>query len=159
MNKYNEIELIQNPAIGSIIIWKFLLGYKSIITIKNFEILFIVLPILLNSELRKYILSTQKRSGFTKVIEKIRSDRKTDIIYRIANNAIEMRDLTMESIQIGILTDMFTLEENFCILIKNYKIPPISKNIKDILDTAEKLGLWLSKLTQIEIESLLKVRF
>lgn len=159
MKRSNEIELMQNPSIGSIIMWKFLLGYNSIITIENFEILFIVLPIILNSEIRKYILCTQKKSGFTKVIEKMRSDRKTDIIYRIENNAIEMKDLTLESIQVGILTNMIILDKNFNLFTLDCKIPIITNNIKDILESAEKLGIWLSNLTKIEVESILKVRF
>lgn len=66
----DEIDLIQNPAIGSIIIWKFLFGYGTKLDYENFEILFIVLPIIFNQEMRSYIDSTREASGLTKVVEK-----------------------------------------------------------------------------------------
>ena len=79
----DEIDLIQNPAIGSIIIWKFLFGYGTKLEHENFEILFIVLPIIFNHEMRSYIDSTRKTSGLIKVAEKMMKDKKIDIVYQI----------------------------------------------------------------------------
>lgn len=155
----NEIDLIQNPALGSIIIWKFLLGYGTELKQDKFEVLFIVLPIIFNQELRKYVDSTQKASGFTKVIEKMMKDKKMDIVYQINNNAENMKELTLESIRMGTITDLFVLDEMLNIEIKDIKIPKLSKNTKKILDSAEKIGIWLSELNILEIEKILKVRF
>lgn len=155
----NEIDLIQNPAIGSIIIWKFLLGYGTKLEQDKFELLFIVLPIIFNQELRNYIDSTRKSSGFTKVIEKMMRDKKIDIVYQINNNAENMKELTLESIRIGIIANLFVLDEMLNIEVEDIKIPKVSKNIEKILENAEKIGKWLSELNMLEIEKILKVRF
>ncbi len=155
----NEIDLIQNPAIGSIIIWKFLFGYGSKLDNDKFELLFIVLPIIFNQELRNYIDSTRKSSGFTKVIEKMMKDKKVDIVYQINNNIENMKELTLESIRIGMITDLFILDEMLNIEVEQIKIPKVSKSIEKMLNSAEKLGVWLSELNMLEIEKILKVRF
>lgn len=155
----NEIDLIQNPAIGSIIIWKFLLGYGTKLEQDKFELLFIVLPIIFNQELRNYMDSTRKSSGFTKVIEKMMRDKKIDIVYQINNNAENMKELTLESIRIGIIANLFVLDEMLNIEVEDIKIPKVSKNIEKILENAEKIGKWLSELNMLEIEKILKVRF
>lgn len=155
----NEIDLIQNPAIGSIVIWKFLLGYGTKLEQDKFELLFIVLPIIFNQELRNYIDSTRKSSGFTKVIEKMMRDKKIDIVYQINNNAENMKELTLESIRIGIIANLFVLDEMLNIEVEDIKIPKVSKNIEKILENAEKIGKWLSELNMLEIEKILKVRF
>ena len=155
----NEIDLIQNPAIGSIIIWKFLFGYGTKLEQHKFELLFIVLPIIFNQELRNYIDSTRKSSGFTKVIEKMMRDKKIDIVYQINNNAENMKELTLESIRIGMITNLFVLDEMLNIEVEDIKIPKVSRNTEKILENAEKIGKWLSELNMLEIEKILKVRF
>ena len=137
----NEIDLIQNPAIGSIIIWKFLFGYGSKLDNDKFELLFIVLPIIFNQELRNYIDSTRKSSGFTKVIEKMMKDKKVDIVYQINNNIENMKELTLESIRIDMITDLFILDEMLNIEVEQIKIPKVSKSIEKMLNSAEKLGV------------------
>lgn len=155
----NEIDLIQNPAIGSIIIWKFLFGYGTKLEQDKFELLFIVLPIIFNQELRNYIDSTRKSSGFTKVIEKMMRDKKIDIVYQINNNAENMKELTLEFIRVGMITNLFMLDEMLNIEVEDIKMPKVSKNIEKILENAEKIGKWLSELNMLEIEKILKVRF
>ncbi len=150
----DEIDLIQNPAIGSIIIWKFLFGYGIKLGHENFEILFIVLPIIFNQEMRSYIDSTRKNSGLTKVVEKMMKDKKIDIVYQINNNAEQMKELTLESIRIGLITNLFVIDEKM-----NIGIPKLSKNTKVVLEIAEKMGFWFSKLNVLKIERILKVRF
>ncbi len=155
----DEIDLIQNPAIGSIIIWKFLFGYGIKLGHENFEILFIVLPIIFNQEMRSYIDSTRKNSGLTKVVEKMMKDKKIDIVYQINNNAEQMKELTLESIRIGLITNLFVIDEKMNIGIENIRIPKLSKNTKVVLEIAEKMGFWFSKLNVLKIERILKVRF
>lgn len=155
----DEIDLIQNPAIGSIIIWKFLFGYGTKLNYENFEILFIVLLIIFNQEMRSYINSTREASGLTKVVEKMMTDKKIDIVYQISKNAEQMKELTLESIQIGLTTDLFLIDEKMNIETQNIKIPKLSKKTEDILKISEKIGVWFSKLNVLEIEKILKVRF
>ena len=86
-------------------------------------------------------------------------DKKIDIVYQINNNAENMKELTLESIRIGIIANLFVLDEMLNIEVEDIKIPKVSKNIEKILENAEKIGKWLSELNMLEIEKILKVRF
>ena len=70
-----------------------------------------------------------------------------------------MKELTLESIRIGMITDLFILDEMLNIEVEQIKIPKVSKSIEKMLNSAEKLGVWLSELNMLEIEKILKVRF
>lgn len=159
MKQNNEIYVIQNPAIGAVIIWEFLCGYGSTLYNDKFELLFIIIPVILNQEFRNYIISTQKKSGFSKVIEKIMRDKKSDIVYQIENNINQMKELTLESIQIGMLTNLFCMDNELNVKSIKNKKPDISKDTSEILEASKKLGIWMSELTKNEIEKMLKVRF
>ena len=109
--------------------------------------------------MRSYINSTREASGLTKVVEKMMTDKKIDIVYQISKNAEQMKELTLESIQIGLTTDLFLIDEKMNIETQNIKIPKLSKKTEDILKISEKIGVWFSKLNVLEIEKILKVRF
>lgn len=70
-----------------------------------------------------------------------------------------MKELTLESIQIGLTTNLFLIDERINIETQNIKIPKLSKKTEDILKISEKIGVWFSKLNVLEIEKILKVRF
>ena len=73
MNKaMSDVYAVQNPALGATIMWQFVSGYYSVnAAAVPFPLLFIVLPIIYNKELRTVIKSTQARSGLSKVSEKL----------------------------------------------------------------------------------------
>lgn len=160
MNK--EIYQVQNPAIGATILWRFICGYKS----KNcdptpFPLLFIVLPIIFRDDLCSIIKSTQNGKGLSKVSEKLFAEKRNDELYSINNSAIALRSLTLASFNIGISTCLFNMNFEtamvYPLVETNKKGLPVS--IKKLLDSAEKLGIWCSELTLVEICEWLKVRF
>ncbi|MEN6459958.1 MAG: three component ABC system middle component [Syntrophomonas sp.] len=161
-NINKEIYLVQNPSIGAAIIWRFVCGYYS----KDnkpvpFPLLFLVLPIIFRQDLCDVIKSTQKRSGLSKVSEKLFSNHSNDQLYYVHNSADQQRQLSLSSINIGIITKLFVID------IKSAQVFPLtqsnktglSESTKILLNAAEKLGLWCAELTLHEISTLLKVRF
>ena len=76
-----------------------------------------------------------------------------------SKNAEQMKELTLESIQIGLTTDLFLIDEKMNIETQSIKIPKLSKKTEEVLKIAERIGFWFSELNVLEIEKILKVRF
>lgn len=156
-----EVYYVQNPAIGSAILWRFSCGYyKSQSKAVPFPLLFIVLPIIFREDLRVVITSTQKRSGLSKVSEKLFKEKTTNELYTINNTAIELRPLTLDSIRIGIACGLLAVN------YKTAEVYPLvetskrmSVEVNKLLDASEKLGIWCSEMSLMEICKWLKVRF
>ena len=72
-----DIYLVQNPAIGAAILWRFVCGYYAC---ENkpvpFPLLFIVLPVVFREDMCTVIKSTQKRKGLSKVSERLFENKK-----------------------------------------------------------------------------------
>lgn len=160
MNK--EVYNVQNPAIGAAILWRFICGYKSKDNEPTpFPLLFIVLPIIFREDLCAVIKSTQKKKGLSKVSEKLFDGKKIDELYSINNSAIEMRSLTLASFNVGVLSNLFKMDYEKALV---YALIDTNKSVfasstKYLLDSAEKLGVWYSELSLLEISEWLKVRF
>ena len=157
-----EVYYVQNPAIGAAVLWKFIYGYylkenKMI----PFPLLFIVLPIILREDLCTAIKSTQKKKGLSKVSEKLFKDKKNDDLYTINKSAIELRPLTLSSFNIGISARLFSIDILTAQVfpLTQAKKRGLSPSTKNLLDAAEKLGIWCSELSLLEICEWLKVRF
>ncbi len=156
-----EVYLVQNPALGAAILWKFIRGYyekeqKAV----PFPLLFFVLPIIFRNDLCDVISRTQQKSGLSKISEKLFNQKATNEIYTINNVAILLRQLTLKSIQIGIASGLFSID------YKTALVNPISKSkkamsadINNMLKAAEKLGTWCSEMSINELCKWLKVRF
>lgn len=157
-----EIYYVQNPAIGAATLWQFICGYYS----KEskaipFPLLFIVLPIILREDLCTVIKSTQKKKGLSKVSEKLFKDKKNDDLYTINKSAIELRPLTLDSFNVGVSAKLFAMDISTAQVfpLTQAKKRGLSPSTKNLLDAAEKLGIWCSELSLLEICEWLKVRF
>lgn len=162
MNKMNkEVYYVQNPALGAAILWRFICGYyRKDSHLIPFPLLFIVLPIIFREDLREVIESTQKKSGLSKVSEKLFKGKNTNELYTINNTAIDLRKLSLDSIRIGIACGLFNVNMETALV---YPLTETSKRLSvetnKILAASEKLGAWCSEMTLIEICNWLKVRF
>ena len=157
-----EIELVQNPSLGAGIIWRFICGYFSGNQKSTpFPLLFIVLPMIFREDILYEIYHTNKSSGLTKVSQKMFACKKNDLLFNIHTSADYLKDLTLESIRIGLATSLIAIEKEsgsvFPLTRTSYK--KFSKPVKDHLSASEKLGFWCSKFTIYEISRLLRVRF
>lgn len=158
----NEVYMVQNPAIGAAILWRFICGYKDKRgELTPFPLLFIVLPIIFKEELRNRITSTQKRKGLSKMSEKLFEDQRNDELYSINDMALDFRQLTLDSFNVGSVSNLFQLKFDEALV---YPVETRVKNIFSIdtvnlLKAAEKLGVWCAESSMLEICEWLKVRF
>ena len=151
-----EISNVQNPAIGAAILWRFVCGhykrgYKSV----PFPLLFVVLPITFREDLRIVI------SGFSKVSEKLFKGLSNDQLLSVNNTAISMRELTLQSFNIGIAANLYSMDLNTAYVspLRQTSYTRLSGPTKSLLSASEKIGEWCAELSLLEISNLLKVRF
>jgi hypothetical protein len=161
-NLNREIYFVQNPSISSAIFWRFICGYYS--TKQNpvpFPLLFIILPIIFRKDLREIIQHTYKKSGLSKVSEKLFTEKKNDQLYSIHHAVKQYKDTSLSAISIGLSANLFSLniESAFLYPLTEVETTHIQQSCKELLSSAEKLGVWCSELTLHEISMLLKVRF
>lgn len=158
-----EIYLVQNPAIGAAILWRFVCGYYDNDSESRqvpFPLLFVVLPIIFRADLRDVISSTYKSSGLQKVSEKLFAHKQADLFCSLQNSAEQYKEITLLAINIAVDAKLISLSCKTALVIpiqaKTSKMPKSSENL---LKQAEKLGAWCSTLSLHEISTLLKVRF
>jgi hypothetical protein len=162
-----EVRALQNPALGSLLLWRCTVGYQAASNASAatpLPLLFLVLPVTLHQQTSELLLSTQMRSGLRKCVEKFQtsSQSKTDLILALAHRAQTMRRLTIESIQLGIQTSLVSIDEdsfNVFPLSSTRPSAGIPPSVRPLLAGAEKLGMWFSQLSLFEIELLLQVQF
>lgn len=160
----DEIEIVQNPVLGAAIIWNFVKGYYSNkCTFPEFQLVFIVLPIIYREELVELITSTNKPSGLRYFTDKLSTTKilQRDMLLHIHDNASKMKGLTLRSINIAISASLINIDTESCeiIPISTTQHKGVSKSIIQLLKAAEKLGFWCADLTLHEITKILKVRF
>lgn len=158
----NEIYYVQNPSLGAAILWRFVCGYyKEDMCLAPFPLLFVILPLIFRKDLCDIIISTQKRSGLSKVSEKLFSNKSNDRLYYVHAAAEEEKELTLASFRIALASRLLAVDKDTAtvmpLVLTNTK--NISESTKKLLNAAEKLGIWCSQLTLHEICTILKVRF
>src|SRR5688572_19034190 len=92
-----EIRNIQNPALGAALLWRFAVGFKNSHKFSQsveFQLLFLVLPILWNEELFAEVQSTQSGSGLHRFVAKFsdRGNLKQDILIGLHSRASQMKE-------------------------------------------------------------------
>lgn len=153
---------VQNPAIGATILWRFICGfYQTNSNEVPFPLLFVVMPMIFREDLCEVINSTQKAKGLSKVSEKLFSKRSNDKLFSVNDVSIKMRPLTLQAFNIGVATNLFSMDYNTAHVfpLTQTKRTNLSKETNKLLNAAEKLGLWCSELSLVEICNMLKVRF
>ena len=144
------VEKMQNPALGSVLLWQFGAAFQSENTYRcNVLLLFSVLPLVLHSNTRNLMKATYISSGLFMLSSKLRKSRGEWSL--IQKRAICMRGLTLDSIFIaenaGLASiDYKSAEIDFC---TKPKMPPsaaYSGNIKELIKCSRKLGTWYARI-------------
>ncbi|MBQ5345025.1 MAG: hypothetical protein J6F33_07510 [Acidaminococcaceae bacterium] len=159
----NEVYYVQNPALGAVIIWRFIVGYwnnsnKPV----TFLLLFIILPVIFREDFVDLIIKTKKSSGLIKFSNKVFEGKKVDVLYELNNTMFKLRELTLNSIKIGITYGLFSVEADKANVYTNISInidKQFSHETRRLLTASERFGIWCSQLSLMEICALLKVRF
>jgi hypothetical protein len=160
-----ETRIIQNPALGAMLLWRFAAGYMAGSETRQcppMQLLFVVIPIIFHKETNKMLTSTQKNSGLRAFAGKFSdaSNSKTDLLLAIRDRAIHMRPLSLDSIRIAILSSLIFIDPSNGNVIPISLTPPklgIPDSVKGMLNSAEKLGYWCSQISLYEISTILKV--
>lgn len=163
----DEIRAIQNPALGAFLQWKYSITYSenhSQAENSPAILLFVILPILFHQDTFSLLSSTRKKSGLAKFVTKFTDAEqgKSDILLSVHDRAIEMRDLSLHSLQIGIYNKLFILDTDSGRIFPFRDVSPfktIPIDMEKMGKEAEKLGLWFSQLSLTEISNFLKVAF
>ena len=110
-----EVRAIQNPALGSVLIWRAASSYQmnhQTGSSMPLPLCFLVLPIAFHEETSALVSGTRTASGLRKLTEKFRSaeESKTDLLLAVGGRAVAMRALTWESIKLGLTSNVISLD-------------------------------------------------
>jgi hypothetical protein len=157
----NEVQAMQNPALGATLLWRFACGFtpESSPNGTPLPLAFMVLPLAFHAKSLEEVTGTQAASGLRKFEEKF-SDRG-DVLLSIQPRMLAMRDLSLRSLRIAIGAGLVTLVPKEAVLWpRSRSTPPAeAKAVSDILKSAEKLGSWCRDVSLFEVAGLLKVEF
>ncbi|TKB82884.1 MAG: hypothetical protein E8D44_10315 [Nitrospira sp.] len=161
----DEVRLVQNPALGAVLLWRFVSGYWEGHQQRSstpLPLCFLVLPIVLHEQTAVFVKSTHKTSGLRAFATKFGESKisKQDLLLAIHERAKAFRELTLESLQLALSAKLVHLDLNGEIFPLSRTRPQVGvpDTVKPLLKESEKLGYWFSQLTLHEIASILKVR-
>ncbi|VVP12376.1 hypothetical protein PS900_03410 [Pseudomonas fluorescens] len=156
----DEIYLVQNPALGASLVWRFVEGYapKGYGLLPSLPLLFIVLPILYHEQLRKAVKSTFPSSGLRVFAGKFKAEQ--EVLYGIQDRMLKLRDVSLASISIAMQCGLLSLNTATAdIESLRPKAPTdLDDGIKHLLKSAEKLGHWCKTLTLQEVQAILRIK-
>jgi hypothetical protein len=158
----NELEIIQNPALGAYVIWRFGLSFQGEAgQPAALPLAFLVLPLLLHRPTLELIRSTRKSSGLTVFAAKLHERREN--LLAIHYRAFALRRLSLQSIAVGVNCRLLTLNYTLATIRANTYPPPnnlrLPERMRGFADAADKVGNWFSKLNLHQISSTLAVEF
>lgn len=163
MTNVSEVQAIQNPALGAVLLWRFACGYspESSTNGTPIPLAFVVLPLILHARSAKKVAGTLAGSGLRKFESKLNDDEGGDVLLSLQPRMLAMRNLSMRSLRIGIRTGLLTLVADEAVLWpRSRSAPPtVAKPIGNLAKSAEKLGSWCQSLSLFEVGGLLKVEF
>ncbi len=158
----NEVQAMQNPALGAALIWRFACGYAPQNDAHDgvpLPLAFVVLPVVLHERTREEVTATRRSSGARKFEEKFRD--RGDVLFALNHRAISMRRLSLRSVRQALAAGLLTLvPERGSLWPRSYSNPPIdAPPVAELLSAAEKLGSWCRSLSVYEVSGILRVEF
>ena len=157
-NKPSPVELVQNPAFGAHLLWSFGRGYQAekVGDLPHLPGFFLVLPMTLHGPTLAAIKSTNLPSGLSKLVAKLAEERER--LFAVHDRAVSMRELTLQSVAIGIGTKLIHVDYGTAAVRSNDLKPPSApERLKFHVSAAEKLGRWFARLPSSQVFSLLQV--
>lgn len=160
-----EVRNIQNPALGGCLVWRFACGFVEGHPTHDavpLPLLFLVLPIVLHEQTEEFVQGTLRASGLRALAAKFgkSENSKQDLLLAIHDRMLALRRLTMESIRLALATQLVHIDVAAVIpLSQTAAVAGMAPEIRRLMKSAEKLGVWCGLLTMHEIATTLKVRF
>jgi hypothetical protein len=160
-DKLSELQTVQNPSLGSYLIWQFGLGFQAEDSQKsNFLLAFLVLPLLLHRPTLGLVLSTRKSSGLALFASKLGEEHEN--LLAVHSRALALRQLSLQSIAFGVNRGLITVDYESAYFRSNTltkKAPAVPERIRSMSTAAQRIGFWFSKMSVHKIASTLRVQF
>lgn len=159
----SEIEIIQNPALGSYLLWRYGTGFQEGRDIPSPALLgFLVLPLLLHKATLRLISSTQKRSGLSLFAGKF-SEAREDLL-AVQSRTAALRPLTLQSLAVGASTRLLTIDYASATVRANRldegaEAPRVPERLKVMAVAADKVGYWFASVSAHQVAATLRVEF
>ena len=162
-----EVRQVQNPALGGVLQWRFVIGYAASSSYASgcpLPLVFLVLPVLLHRETVNYVKTTTRASGLRGFAAKfgITKNADSDVLLTLNERACALRALSLESLQVAIRARLLTIDVQTSATYELTTTMPksgVSEGSRELSREAEKLGRWCGDLTMAEVSSILRVRF
>lgn len=154
----SEIEIVQNPPFGAVLLWGYGRSYQDTTTADASHLLlsFLILPLCLHRPTLSQINGTYPSSGLGKFCEKLSSRREE--LFAVHERALTLRELTFNSLAFGIRSGLLSVNyETATFRAIDAKPPALPERILPHTKGASKLGIWFRALDVIEIFKALRV--
>ena len=159
-----EVEAIQNPALGSVLVWRFAIGYAAERKIPDstpLPVLFLALPILFHEETLAVVASTKRVSGLRTFAGKFSesSVSKSDVLLSLEQRARVYRPQSLRALRIATASRLLFVDPLTAEVAALSKATPSSvpESVRPLLRSAEKLGAWCGGVTTYELSTLLHI--
>ena len=160
------MRLVQNPALGAVVLWRFARKYSdchALHAAAPLPLCALVLPMVWHAETIENIASTQVGSGLRAFADKF-SDTKTsqlDALLALHSRASRWRGKTMDALRMGFGSNLLRLDEQGGVIASDSAWSPVAHTqpVRNQTNAAEKLGAWFAAMTLREISVALHVRF
>lgn len=161
-DRLNEVEIVQNPALGSYLLWKFGLSYQALNSSKPpMQFIFIVLPLVFHTPTLQHIKSTQKNSGLSMFTAKL-AQHKEDLL-AVHERALAFRELSLQSLGVAASFRLMTIEYETGLVRANSTIETprinLTSKLRLMSKSVEKLGHWFSEVEYPQVGTSLMVEF
>lgn len=157
----DEVYLVQNPALGAILMWRFVEGYKRASNGKlpSMPLLFLVLPVIFNESLRSVLDKTFLTSGMRLFVAKFSQRQET--LLAIQRRMLMLRHTSLSSLSIAIEGGLIALDHSNALVDFCAKPFPrgTREGVRSLAKQADKLGAWCSSLTIQEVQTALRIAF
>ncbi|RFF49767.1 three component ABC system middle component [Xanthomonas campestris] len=161
---FREVQNIQNPALGAVLLWRFCCGYTKRHPIEDpppLPLLFMVLPVILHQATVELLRRTRTSSGLRTFAAKFGDSKvsKQDVLLQVQERCRRWRPLTLNSIELAAAGRLLKLtEDGNAIALSTTKARGLPDDVNQLMSDAEKLGEWFGQLTLHEITTTMKVR-
>lgn len=161
-----EIEAIQNPGLGGVLLWRFAIGYANARKVPSstpLPVLFLPIAILFHEQTFALVSSTQERSGLRGFVAKFADSgvSESDVLLSLERRVRELRPLSLDAIRIAVASRLLFIDPETAEVVALSETAPsgIPESVRGLVRNAEKLGVWCGGVTIFELASLLRIAF
>jgi len=161
--RLSEAAIVQNEALGAVVLWKFGLGFQERDgKAATVSLAFLVLPLILHAPTLEIVLSTHKASGLHLFVGKLGEQREE--LIAVHGRALSLRQLSVESLmcaeQSGLIhIDPTTATMRSVAPCDDLAPPSLPERIRRIASASQKIGYWFAGLSDQQVAHTLRVEF